>query len=103
MNKLRSYKYIWEEGALIQNSNEISTTDIVFFLNRINLPAASHDKAYWGHNGTPASCGVLERMVGGWHCVLGMLASLAPPFETSGQVMPGESSYEVCIFAIRAK
>ena len=71
MNKLRSYEYIWEEGALIQNSNEI--------------------------------CGVLERMTGGWHCVLGMLASLAPPFETSGQVLPGESSYKVCIFAIRAK
>ena len=35
-----------------------------------------HDKAHWGHRGTLASCGVLDRMAGGWHGVLGMLDRL---------------------------
>ena len=32
----------------------------------------SHDKAHWGHRGDLASCGVLDRMAGGWRCVLDM-------------------------------
>ena len=42
----------------------------------INLAAASHDTAHWGHVGAHASCGVLDKMAGGWRGVLGMKMSL---------------------------
>ena len=38
----------------------------------MNLPAASHDKAHWGQMGALTSCGVLDKMAGGWRGVLGM-------------------------------
>ena len=44
-----------------------------YWLNRINPPAASHDKAQWGHRGALASGGVLDRMAGGWRCDLDMI------------------------------
>ena len=45
----------------------------------INLAAASHDTAHWGHVGARASCGVLDRMAGGWRGVLGMGYIKLPP------------------------
>ena len=62
--------YFRRWGTGLKKSNGVSTTNIGE--NRINLPAASHDKAHWGHRGALASCGVLDRMAGGWLCVLAM-------------------------------
>ena len=38
----------------------------------MNLPTASHDNAHWGQRSALASCGVLDRMAGGWRGVLGV-------------------------------
>ena len=45
----------------------------------INQEAASHDTDHWGHVGARASCGVLDRMAGGWRGVLGMGYIKLPP------------------------